>query len=602
MKIRISLLAAIFAMLSISKAQAQLTQVYNEVYAVDGVTGYTTYRIFADLDNPEDFLSSIAATEGAPLMLGGSGNTIWNSEAGAAIGDILSTGFCNFIPDLCFDSFVTIGWYGADDFNGDPMGCGQATTTISSIPNPTVIIDSFGADSEAPNLVMQDGSWYTHNLAGCNANGFGIGPTNKILIAQVTIPSTDNLVYNLNIQIFLNAVGSDAAYYVHDPSGLGIDQYDGSELGLIYPVGNCLDLTACNYDSWPGQDEDQTTCDFSCYGCMDSCYCNYDPAIIYDDGSCTSTCAGCMDTAARNYEDNATEQDGSCEYTGCMDSEAANYDLIANIDDNSCEYPGCMVGYAVNYDNGANVDDGSCLFKIEGYVFYDGNQTGMFEDVDFEYGIDFQKVTLEPIGLVVITDENGYYSFGNHPSGEYTLKIAENTTFPINTTPAPYTISAINLEYGGVFYLGLTDDEVYYSIEVDIHPSGGGYQCNGEFSYHRTYFRNLGSEPISGIVKIDYDALFEGYYELTQIDSVVGNSIYMSYEDLLPGQSHYYKVYLITPEFATMGEYLTTTSYVYSMDGDEVIIVAEDSTKREVTCAYDPNDKMVLPPEYDEPH
>ena len=46
----------------------------------------------------------------------------------------------------------------------------------------------------------------------------------------------------------------------------------------------CTDTTACNYDA--SAENDDGSCDFSCYGCTDSTACNYDPEATNDDGSC----------------------------------------------------------------------------------------------------------------------------------------------------------------------------------------------------------------------------------------------------------------------------------------------------------------------------
>ena len=48
----------------------------------------------------------------------------------------------------------------------------------------------------------------------------------------------------------------------------------------------CTDATACNYDATA--DNEDGSCDFSCYGCTDATACNYDPAATINDGSCVA--------------------------------------------------------------------------------------------------------------------------------------------------------------------------------------------------------------------------------------------------------------------------------------------------------------------------
>ncbi|MCB0762634.1 MAG: hypothetical protein KDC12_13990, partial [Flavobacteriales bacterium] len=291
-------LLTLLAIMTGLAGQSQLVQVYPEVYAVDGVDGFTTYRIFAELEDPTDALSGVFAYAPHPLTIGSSGNVIYNDSFGATTGDAITTAFCDFVPTLCHDSFVTIGWAGQYNYLGDPIGCGQATTTISSLPNSHVIEDSFGNEI-AENLNMEDGAWFSTNLGGCNTNLLGVGPNNKVLIAQVTIPSTDDLQYQINLQVFDEAIGSNNLMYVSTPPAAG--EIDGSNMGLIYPNANCPDPAACNYNDQPDLDDDIAVCTYSCYGCTDSSACNFDPSASIDDGSCTTLCEGCTNSSASNY-------------------------------------------------------------------------------------------------------------------------------------------------------------------------------------------------------------------------------------------------------------------------------------------------------------
>lgn len=376
---------------------AQVTAVFHEVFAVDlAGPGLTTYRIFANLQDSDDFLSSVYAAGNDYLLLGGTGDIIVNNSSGATVGDALATSFCMFVPELCFDSFVTVGWFGSTDYQCNPIGCGQATTTVSSSPNNTVIADSFGTNVAAPNLEMQDGAWFTTNLTGCNDNGFGIGPTNRVFIAQVTIPSTDDIVYTLNIQIFNGGDGSDPILTVGTCNTVDANEFDGSTIGLQYPLDlgcqlwswGCTSTTACNYD--PVAIQNDGSCEFeTCSGCQDTLACNYDDEATIDSGDCEyGSCPGCMDTTACNFDQWALTDDATCEYEsclGCTDNLACNYDSIATIDNDSCAYEGCTGctdGDACNYDSTATVDDNSCDYTCLGCTDMDADNYDPLATVD----------------------------------------------------------------------------------------------------------------------------------------------------------------------------------------------------------------------------
>ncbi|MFT4678102.1 MAG: hypothetical protein ACI84C_000151 [Flavobacteriales bacterium] len=391
---------------------AQVTSVSHEVFSVDGAgAGITTYRIYADLQDANDFLSSVYAAGDDALVIGGDDGTLYNDGAGSTTGDALAIGFCMFVPTLCFDSFVTIGWYGTNDYQGNTIACGQSTTVISSLPSPSVIPDAFLAPGFVPNLSMADGAWFTPNLAGCNDNGFGIGASNRVLIAQVAIATGTDLVYNLNIQVFDAADGTQPIVTVGDCNTANGLDVDGSGLGLHYPVDSgcvasdgCTDSAACNYDSTAGSDDG--TCEFlSCAGCADSAACNYDSTATIDDGSCclencvTITVGGDaydseISWALTDALGNVVLSGGAPEVvTGCVADDCYEFVMndsfgdgwgtatysIADFDGNiiysgtllggsdgsdgtglpgAC---GCTTSTACNYDSAAVLDDGSCI-------------------------------------------------------------------------------------------------------------------------------------------------------------------------------------------------------------------------------------------------
>ena len=156
----------------------------------------------------------------------------------------------------------------------------------------------------------------------------------------------------------------------------------------------CTEPSACNYDSNPTTDTDNSLCEYpidlygvdnvdcdgNCLndqdqdlvcdedeipGCDDANACNYDPVATDNDGSCTyvdGICDTCVDGV---IVDNDADDDGVCdadEITGCTEPSACNYDSNPTTDtDNSlCEYPIDLYGVD-------NVDcDGNCLNDSDG--------------------------------------------------------------------------------------------------------------------------------------------------------------------------------------------------------------------------------------------
>lgn len=284
---------------------------------------------------------------------------------------------------------------------------------------------------------------------------------------------------------------------------------------------------------------------------------------------------------------------------GCMDEEACNFNPEAWIENGSCCYTecGCTNPLAINYIDDASCNDSSCQFKVSGIVFYDENENGVMDDS--EYGLPFQTVEVEPLGLTLITNDGGEFDF-TIVAGSSTLTLQYTPFFPYNTTPNPAVFDSESSEET-TFLFGVSNELPLFAVDVDFYPNGNGFLCN-DWSNHNICFRNLGNVPIDGVVEVEYDELFQGHLEMTEIDSVNGNSVYMSFENLLPGQMFFYDVSLLTPTVDHIGEFISSTARIYGYyDGDQVAF-GEEERSMEITCAYDPNDKQAFPLGYTEEH
>ncbi len=543
MKIQFRLFMGLCALFTISAVHGQLAHVYNEVYAVDGVPGYTTYRIFAELENDDDvLLAMFAYMDGPQLFIGSSSNTIWNSTNGSTVGSELATSFCQFTPEICFDSFLTIGNIDAAYYDGVTIPCSSSVIQVAALPYGAVISDSFGIEV-GNNLQLEDGAIFSIPDLECNDNAIGYGPNNTILLAQVTIPTGDQLEYNLNIQVYPGGDSDLAMSYIGDPAEGGVDFIDGSELGLHWPYGNCLDTEACNYNFNPEDPEIPSLCDYSCYGCTDSLACNYSEDATVDDGSCLLICVGCTSPTATNYSAQA------------------------------------------------NSDDGSCLYAITGYAFFDGNLNAEMDTEGLDFPISGQNITLTPGDLSVTTDASGYFIFDNLPLGEYTLIAGDNEFFTVHTTPSSTTLISDDVLAQVQVDFGFANEGEFDGLQLSIQPSFWGYPCNEVPINHAIIIQNTGTSSLSGVIAFDIDPLFVDYIPVSPIDSVAGNVLYMSFTDVLPGQSSIQTVFLLTPDYNFMTEILTSTATVTTTSG----ISTSETIAMEVLCSWDPNDKYADP-------
>ncbi len=395
----------IAGVMSFGTLNAQLVSVFHEVAYTDDSSiagypaGFTTYRIYASMTDPTDFLSSVYAATNDQLMIGSSTNTIWNSNFGTADGGTANPAFWAAFPEAQWDSYYTVG-------RASSVDPGGAINVAESNPG-TALADGFTAGPAAPeldgNVTVIDGAWFALNG---DANGLGTGLDNRVLLAQITTDGT--LEYNLNIQMFPLGVGANQEQYVGDCNTVDGTDIDGSCMGLHFPedalccapASDCgLNVVHC-YDnnevsSWSyyngsgsgvaalsfngGSVESSSFDQFTVYDGPD----NLSP-VIYANPAATTDLTGMVFYATGNditleftsdgsWSCNTGEIPGPWDYDvlcvtppvlGCMDTGACNFDSLATADDGSCDYSclGCMDTLACNYDSLATIDDGSCVY------------------------------------------------------------------------------------------------------------------------------------------------------------------------------------------------------------------------------------------------
>ena len=283
--------------------------------------GQTTYRLYMNMQNETDYMSSCSGDSENPLILTSTTGE-WYNDAAATTWNAqgLNPVFFTFFPELAFDSFLTIG---AEDATTPAT---QHPVSVWSANDPTTqFVGGPGNDITVDDA--SGGAWYTPFPGAVDPNGHVAfaGADLRVLLAQFTTAGIIN--GQLQVQVF-------------------VEGNQGNEFRALLPIcqtgecGGCTDEMASNYDSNALYDDG--TCSIPGAGCTNSSACNYDSEAITDDGTCYyDTCVGCTDIQALNYCPAFTIDDGSCiyEYLGCMDASACNYLEEANFDDgNQCQY------------------------------------------------------------------------------------------------------------------------------------------------------------------------------------------------------------------------------------------------------------------------
>jgi hypothetical protein len=294
---------------------------------------YITYIISVEVTSPTDRIIALYAQDnswqGGPMFITYDEDCYDHPLYGVNMGfDLLSLGEYEDLQDVCFDTFLTIGYM--PDCNPVLQHEFEAEynfyTTLGDVPTNTC------------DLYIQDGVFFVLN----QSEGINGGESNSVPILQIT--TNGKFSFCTGVQCFIDGDGSDL---------------DHQYLCLTDIYAGCTNPDYDNYDP------DATVPDGSCppvVGCNDPEACNYEQYTSGDNELCTFP--GCCSINACNFDPEAgCNLSGSCIYPDCTDPEACNYALIVDCpDDSICDYPGCNNSNACNFDPDAGCNDGSCLF------------------------------------------------------------------------------------------------------------------------------------------------------------------------------------------------------------------------------------------------
>ena len=82
---------------------------------LEGLAGYTTYRVYAEMTSSNDFLSAAFGDAANPMMIGCDGTIFQQGDVDFNYANDVNTLFFGLYPDAEFDSWFTIGAEDASD-------------------------------------------------------------------------------------------------------------------------------------------------------------------------------------------------------------------------------------------------------------------------------------------------------------------------------------------------------------------------------------------------------------------------------------------------------------------------------------------------------
>ena len=205
-----------------------------EEYAVHtegDLAGMTTWRMYLHLLDEDDFLSACTGSEENPFILESTSIPAWyqHPSGSETFATGINSAFFTAFPDLEYDSWLTIG---VED--------SSTAIELLSLADPTY--DAFAAFEAGENVYSDTpvgNGWATlYPGLGADSPGFA-GDDLRILMAQIT--TAGSLSGTIYVQIF--------PWGVQDPDIRLL-------LPILYAPTQCMDETACNYDSsaWTNDD------------------------------------------------------------------------------------------------------------------------------------------------------------------------------------------------------------------------------------------------------------------------------------------------------------------------------------------------------------
>ena len=324
------------------------------VHTEGTLAGMTTYRLYVTLENADDAATSFTGNDEFALSLNTTTSFYQEPIFGGVTPANSSGAALSLLPDLAYDSWVTVGIDG-------PASGGEADATLL----PGDWMSTFEAGNS---FLVNDGvgsGWYI--LPPTAPNGVA-GEDGRILFAQLT--TDGDISGSFRVQIF--------------PNG---DSENDNRVDFEFSLSEETQMDLC--------------------GCTDATACNYDADAVYDDGSCLENdecgiCGGpgaiyecgCADIPAGDCDCDGNVLDALGVCGGDCSADADADGVCDDVDDCVGAYDECGVcnGPGAIYECGcADIPEGDCdcdgnqldaLGVCGGSCTADADADGVCDDVD----------------------------------------------------------------------------------------------------------------------------------------------------------------------------------------------------------------------------
>lgn len=228
-------------------------------------------------------------------------------------------------------------------------------------------------------------------------------------------------------------------------------------------------------------------------------------------------------------------------------------------------------------------------YMISGRVFHDIDGDGSFNGID--HGLAGQLVLLGT-EMSTFTNSAGFYHFPV-TQGEYTIEHVEIPGWTRINAPSVFHRTITGMDNVS------TDNDFAYqpsgpmpSVEPVLVP--GHQRCSTTIPYWITA-RNHGNQPgeLRVELRIDERSVFVDAEPAPA--AVQPGLVVWEFSNVMPTHARQVRAHVAMPDWEHMGDVLVDSLVVKLMDGQAEVARTGAANRGMLTCAYDPNDKLVFP-------
>lgn len=231
---------------------------------------------------------------------------------------------------------------------------------------------------------------------------------------------------------------------------------------------------------------------------------------------------------------------------------------------------------------------------IGGQVFLDVDSNGTFNGSDLYW--PNQRLLLLPDSIVALTDQNGQFYLPADNSS-YSVRLLPESDWSQTTSPLTYNFALSNRDSLGLLFGTKPNNPEY---DVDVNAVSSIPRCFRAVNYYLT-LTNRSLVPVNAKLRWILDPLMTYSTASQPASSINGDTIEWNINNLGIGSTYGVTATAVLPGTAGTALHSRVEGIIYDQLGSTL-----DSTgyliNQIVTCAYDPNDKLVEPIGVDEAH